>query len=80
MVRKFATGLLALPLTLCDARFTATALPFHDSRVARPPKKVRVQLDWPPADRWNFTKTDPFFKNAAADVKGYVTQFVPRWI
>ena len=56
---------------------TAHMVPPDPNPVPHTPKTVKVDLSWPAKDRWNFTKTDPFFKNASADIKSYVTSVVP---
>jgi len=69
-----------MKMFLAAGLYAVMAVAQGQNTQAREPKKVRVQLDWPAADRWNFTHTDPFYNDFHGIFKSYVTSFVPAWL
>jgi len=47
-------------------------------RVPIDPKKVVVNLDLPPAERWAFLADDPYFATYKQDMNTYLTNFMPK--
>jgi len=49
-----------------------------EAKLAITPKKVIVDLDKPPAERWAVLAQDPSFKNYPQDFTAYLGKFIPK--